>query len=133
MPITFLEAKARVSPDKPVVPGSKEHRDIIELMRQSGRVFAEDNVPPAPPPPPQTLRDIRPFRERDPLPPRPIGTSKKDWLNIDVNKKAYDEHLKKNAVGPTPETAPRHLEWKGKTPPAFRSGMSKREWITQLK
>jgi len=43
--MNFLEAKNIVSPDKPVVPGSAEHKEILNLMRQSGRVFAEDNVP----------------------------------------------------------------------------------------
>jgi hypothetical protein len=45
MPLTFLEAKARVSPHAAVIPGSKEHKDILELMRQSGKIFAEDNIP----------------------------------------------------------------------------------------
>jgi hypothetical protein len=46
--MNFLDAKKIVSPDSPVVPGSKEHKDILKLMRQSGRVFAEDNVPAVP-------------------------------------------------------------------------------------
>jgi hypothetical protein len=46
--MNFLDAKKIISPDSPVVPGSKEHKDILKLMRQSGRVFAEDNVPAVP-------------------------------------------------------------------------------------
>ncbi len=46
--MNFTDAKKIVSPDSPVVPGSKEHKDILLLMRQSGRVFAEDNVPAVP-------------------------------------------------------------------------------------
>jgi hypothetical protein len=46
--MNFLDAKKIVSPDSPVVPGSKEHKEILNLMRQSGRVFAEDNVPAVP-------------------------------------------------------------------------------------
>jgi len=46
--MNFLDAKNIVSPDSPVVPGSKEHKEILNLMRQSGRVFAEDNVPAVP-------------------------------------------------------------------------------------
>jgi hypothetical protein len=46
--MNVLDAKKIVSPDSPVVPGSKEHKEILNLMRQSGRVFAEDNVPAVP-------------------------------------------------------------------------------------
>jgi hypothetical protein len=46
--MNFLDAKKIVSPDSSVVPGSKEHKEILNLMRQSGRVFAEDNVPAVP-------------------------------------------------------------------------------------
>jgi hypothetical protein len=46
--MNFLDAKNIVSPDTPVVPGSKEHEAIIKLMRESGRIFPEDNVPAVP-------------------------------------------------------------------------------------
>ena len=46
--MNFLDAKRIVSPDKPVVPGSKEHLDILQMMRESGKIFPEDNVPVAP-------------------------------------------------------------------------------------
>ena len=46
--MNFLEAKSIVSPNSPVVPGSKEHEAIIKLMRESGRIFPEDNVPAVP-------------------------------------------------------------------------------------
>jgi hypothetical protein len=46
--MNFLDAKRIVSPDKPVVPGSKEHLDILKMMRESGKVFPEDNVPVVP-------------------------------------------------------------------------------------
>jgi len=46
--MNFLDAKKIISPASPVVPGSKEHKDILKLMRQSGRVFPEDNVPAVP-------------------------------------------------------------------------------------
>jgi hypothetical protein len=48
--MNFLDAKKIISPDTPVVPGSKEHNDILKLMRESGRVFPEDNVPVVPVP-----------------------------------------------------------------------------------
>lgn len=44
----FLDAKRIVSPDEPVVPGSKQHEEILKLMRASGRIFPEDNVPVVP-------------------------------------------------------------------------------------
>jgi hypothetical protein len=46
--MNFLDAKRIVSPDKPVVPGSKEHEDILKMMRESGKIFPEDNVPVVP-------------------------------------------------------------------------------------
>jgi hypothetical protein len=46
--MNFLDAKRIVSPDKPVVPGSKEHLDILKMMRESGKIFPEDNVPAVP-------------------------------------------------------------------------------------
>jgi hypothetical protein len=46
--MNFLDAKKIISPDTPVVPGSREHQDILNLMRESGRVFPEDNVPVVP-------------------------------------------------------------------------------------
>jgi hypothetical protein len=46
--MNFLDAKRIVSPDKPVVPGSKEHLDILQMMRESGKIFPEDNVPVVP-------------------------------------------------------------------------------------
>ena len=48
--MNFLDAKKIISPDTPVVPGSREHNDILKLMRESGRVFPEDNVPVVPVP-----------------------------------------------------------------------------------
>lgn len=44
----FLDAKRIVSPDELVVPGSKQHEEILKLMRESGRIFPEDNVPAVP-------------------------------------------------------------------------------------
>jgi len=72
MPLTFAQAKERVSPDAPVQPGSPEHLEIIALMRQSGVVFAEDNVPKPPPGLARTLADFAPYRERDNAAPKPV-------------------------------------------------------------
>ena len=134
-PLTFVQAKARVSPDAPVEPGSKEHLEIIELMRQSGVVFAEDNVPPPPPPPAKSIEDFKPFREREAPTPKPKAISKMEWLSLPSNKKAFDEHLDKHRAVPkdayVPE--PEHISWAGKTPPKIDRPMSKREWVSLLK
>ena len=137
MPLTFLEAKARVSPHAAVIPGSKEHKDILELMRQSGKIFAEDNIPA----PVVYARSDQQFRnrlsERPPatLPQKRKGTSKAQWLSIDVNRKAYDAHIKANQQIPVGamEPLPDHLDWKTKVAPKVTKGMSKKEWIALLK
>lgn len=101
MPITFLEAKARVSPDQPVLPGSKEHEDCLKLMRQSGHIFPEDiyadtYVPP-PPRKAMIMEDLKLFRERKDLAkPELKGVSKKQWLSVDANRIAYEEHIAAN-------------------------------------
>lgn len=135
MPITFAQAKARVCPDKPVKPGSKEHLDIMELMRQSGRIFPDDNTVIPPPPPARTLEDLRPYRERPKVILRSNALSKKDWLAVDANKKAYEDHIAKHQTVPVGyyEPEPQYREWKGKTAPKCLGPISKREWIRQLK
>lgn len=138
MPLTFLQAKAIVSPDAPVVPGSKEHRDILEMMRQSGRVFAEDNVTAQPPAPRRAERvvDFERYQSRV-EPPKRQGTSKKEWLSIDANRKAYEAHLKDHAQVPVGyyEPEPTHVKMLlGKYEiPNHVPGQSKREWLSKLK
>jgi hypothetical protein len=139
MPLTFAEAKSIVSPNKPITPGSKEHKDILEMMRQSGKVFPEDNIPT--PPPVVYARTEAQFRNRlserpnASLPQARKGVSKREWLSIDANKNAYEEHLKTHQQVPVgalvPE--PRHLEWADKIAPKINGKISKREWISQLK
>ena len=138
MPLTFLQAKAIVSPDKPVVPGSKEHRDILEMMRQSGRVFAEDNVTAQPPAPRKALR-VADFERYQPRvePPKRKGTSKKAWLSIDANRKAYEAHLIDRAQIPVGyyEPEPTHVKMLlGKYEiPCHEPGQSKCHWLSKLK
>jgi len=72
--MNFLDAKAIISPDSPVVPGSKEHDDILKLMRQS-RVFPEDNVPAVPI---RMTSLYLPAREHVSTTPKPV--SKKDMV-----------------------------------------------------
>jgi hypothetical protein len=112
--MNFLDAKKIISPDSPVVPGSKEHKDILKLMRQSGRVFAEDNVLPVP----KQLTSVSPFTERPPI----INETK-------VSKKQFQELFKLVSKGRSvsarnasvfPSIAP--------TP-----GMSKKQWLGNLK
>ena len=142
MPITFLEAKARVSPNAPILPGSKEHEDCLKLMRQSGHIFPEDlyadtYVPP-PPRKAMNVEDLKLFRERlDLLRPELKGVSKKAWLSVDANRKAYDEHIAANQILPPGalEPIPDHLSWESKVVPhgpQRREGLSKREWVASL-
>jgi hypothetical protein len=134
MPLTFLQAKARVSPDDPVQPGSKEHMEIMALMRQSGHLFAEDNVIPLPGRA-KELDDFKPYRERIMPNVVPMAVSKKEFLSLPSNKKALDEHLALHATTPigSLESPPQYLSWIGKTAPKMERPMSKREWAALLK
>jgi hypothetical protein len=110
--MNFLDAKKIVSPDSPVVPGSQEHQDILKLMRQSGRVFAEDNVLPVP----QQLTSLRPFLDR----PQVVNerkVSKRDWQGL--SKYVSKEISVKRSATVFPSTAP--------TP-----GMSKKQWLNKI-
>ena len=116
--MNFLEAKNIVSPDKPVVPGSAEHKEIITLMRQSGRVFPEDNVPVAPMPHKSIFR-----RERVHVDIRPKPVSKREWLTVKTNRDAMTSSVPStnrdamtSSVHEFPSTKP--------TP-----GMSKNQWL----
>jgi hypothetical protein len=107
--MNFLDAKKIVSPDSPVVPGSKEHKDILKLMRQSGRVFAEDNVLPVP----VQLTTLRPFMDR----PQVINdrkVSKKAFQEL--HKTVSKERLVSSSVFPSVAPTP---------------GMSKKQWLNK--
>jgi len=136
MPLSFSQAKAIVSPGVPVVPGSKEHKDILEMMRQSGRIFADENilVPPPPPPTYHSPAELLPWRERKMREPTPKAVSKRDWLSIAANRERYEKHLVDNQPYPSGywEPEPAHLAWKGKKCVNWK-GQSKREWIASLK
>lgn len=136
MPLTFLQAKAIVSPDAPVVPGTKAHRDILEMMRQSGKVFAEDNV--TAPAPRKAMRPIDFERYQSRVePPKRKSTSKKAWLSIDANRQAYEQHLKDHAQVPVGyyEPEPMHVKMLlGKYDiPCHEPGQSKCHWLSKLK
>lgn len=136
MPLSFLQAKAIVSPGVPVVPGSQQHKDILELMRQSGRIFPDENilVPPAPPPTYHHPSELLPWRERKMHTPTPRAVSKRDWLSIAANKERYEKHLVDHQPYPSGywEPEPAHHAWKGKKATNWK-GQSKREWIASLK
>ena len=106
--MNFLDAKKIVSPDSPVVPGSKEHKDILKLMRQSGRVFAEDNVLPVP----RQLTSVNLFTERPPMITE-TKVSKRDFQSISAN---VSKSVFSKSATVFPSVAP--------TP-----GMSKKEWL----
>jgi hypothetical protein len=111
--MNFLDAKKIISPDSPVVPGSQEHQDILKLMRQSGRVFAEDNVLPVP----QQLTSLRPFLDR-PTVVNERKVSKRDWAQL---SKYVSNNVSKGVVRKPvfPSSVP--------TP-----GMSKKEWLNKI-
>ena len=94
--MNFLQAKNIVSPDKPIVPGSPEHKEILTLMRQSGRIFPEDNVP-APPIMAVAIKDFYP-RERKgvSLEPKPLG--KREWLMVKTNRDAMNKVITQEVI-----------------------------------
>lgn len=130
MVLSFAEAKALVSPDRPVIPGSQAHKDIIAMMRQSGRVFADDYIPA--PQPAKRMEDLAPVKQRSLAIPKPSAVSKKDWLSIEANRIAYQEVLDSRPVHF--ESPPSYLSWKDKTfTGEVKRGMSKREFLALLK
>lgn len=130
MVLSFAEAKAIVSPNASVVPGSQAHKDIINLMRQSGRVFADDYIPA--PQPAKRMEDLAPVKQRSLPIPKPMSVSKRDWLSIEANRIAYQEHLDSQPIHF--ESPPSYLSWKDKTfTGEVKRGMSKKEFIALLK
>ena len=95
--MTFGEAYAIVCPDGgEVTPNSKEYRDIMELMKQSGYVSLNDRmVKESVPKIPTTVQETKPFMERK-LMTEPTGKiSKRRWLSVEANKEAFIKHLNK--------------------------------------
>ena len=122
--MNFLEAKNIVSPDKPVVPGSPEHKEILTLMRQSGRVFPEDNVP-APPIMARTVSDFFP-RERKGISIEPMRVSKREWLMVKSNRDAMIRVITQEVIAQPME----FFEFPSTLP---TPGMSKKDWLRNLK
>jgi len=98
MPLTFAEAYARVCPEGgAVAPDSKEYRDIMELMRQSGHVhFTETLVQESAPRQARSVEEYKRYIET-PQVTLPTGhVSKRQWMSVDANKKAFLNALNKN-------------------------------------
>ena len=97
MPITFGEAYKIVCPDGgEVTPDSKQYRDIIELMRQSGYVSLNERmVKESVPKIPRTVKEAMPFLERIPATEPSGKISKKRWLSVEANRNAFIKHLNK--------------------------------------
>lgn len=111
--MNFLDAKKIISPGSPVVPGSKEHTDILKLMRQSGRVFAEDNVLPVP----KQLTSVNLFTERPPI-VNERKVSKKEFQELfKIVSKNNPVSARKASVFPSVAPTP---------------GMSKKEWLQKI-
>jgi hypothetical protein len=109
--MNFLDAKKIISPASPVVPGSKEHKDILKMMRQSGRVFAEDNVLPVP----KQLTSVSPFTDRPPIiTERKVSKKEFQSISANVSKSVFRsvETTTFPSVAPTP-------------------GMSKKQWLNK--
>jgi hypothetical protein len=91
--MNFLDAKKIISPDTSVVPGSKEHQDILNLMRESGRVFPEDNVPVVPIPlvrPPIGIERAYVSIEPKPVKKKPgLWVGKKDARTVPAVRPYY--------------------------------------------
>jgi hypothetical protein len=98
MPLTFAQAYAIVCPDGgTIVPDSKEHRDIMELMRQSGHQhFSEKIATDSAPRKPRTIQEAKRFIET-PERMKPTGkVSKREWMSVDANRQAFIKALNKN-------------------------------------
>ena len=130
MPLTFIQAKAKLGVEV-VLPGSPEHLEIITLMRQSGHVFPEDNIPQKPQPI-RTFSDLKPYRERPATVMKPL--SKAEFMSTKTTRKAIKEHIEANADCVKEDID--EITWKGKTlepGTCIFKGMSKRKFISLLK
>lgn len=101
---TFDEAKLRYNPDPEWWPtrGSKEYKEILELMRQSGHITLLDRLAR----PVRTIAHtecIEHGNYRNPLnrhvcDPEKPKISKRDFLGVTSNKNAVEEHVMANAA-----------------------------------
>ena len=97
MVLTFGEAYKIVCPNGGEVrPNSKEYKQIMGLMAQSGHVPLHDRlVKDVEPKRPMTVQEAKPYIERA-IATQPSGKiSKKQWLSIDVHREAFIKHLNK--------------------------------------
>jgi len=94
MPLTFAEAYAIVKPNGGEVrPGSKDFKDIMETMRQSGYVSVQQNlVTENVPRQPKTIDESRVYTAR-PVNTNQLYVSKRQWMSVAANRAAFMEHL----------------------------------------
>jgi len=93
-------------------------------MRQSGRIFPEDNVP-APPLVARVVRDFYP-RERAYVDIQPKPVSKREWLMVKTNRDAMNKVITQEVIAEPVEV----YEFPS-TPPT--PGMSKKQWLRNFK
>jgi len=102
MHLTFAEAYKIVCPNGgAVAPDSKEYRDITELMRQSGHThFVDTLVVDSAPRQARTVQEYKRYIEtpQTTLPTKHI--SKREWMSVDANKRAFLNALNKNKTNP---------------------------------
>jgi len=113
MPLTFGEAYKIVCPDGcPIVPHSREHKDIVELMKQSGHLhFTERLIHEAAEIKPRTMADALPYSERHSVVSPGRIVSKNDWMKVTANREPYLAHHSINmpeveTSEPIPEPVP---------------------------
>lgn len=132
--LSFAQAMAIVCPDaSQVIPGSPQHKEILMLMRQSGRIFAEDNVPVVPQPI-HSVGDLKPLRERPQVVSKPL--SKREWLTPCSRKQELDCHLAANAPEVCQDCVRRNtvtIPWCNLKSTCDTKGISKAKWISLLK
>lgn len=98
MHLTFAQAYALVCPEGgPVAPHSREYRDIMELMKQSGHVPLHERLASKPVlKRPTTIQEAMPYIERK-VATLPTGkVSKRQWLSVEVNRSAFMAQLNNN-------------------------------------
>jgi|TARA_R110000868_G_scaffold47570_1_gene155805 hypothetical protein len=134
--LSFFQAKEIVSPHAYVIPGSHDHKQILELMRQSGTKLPENSINTKPTPLGRVkhLHELAPFRERVMANTAPKSVSKKEWLAIDANRIAFQEHMDSQPIEFPRADSLHIMDMKGKTfTGEVRHRMSKKEFCSLLK
>lgn len=98
MPLNFGEAYKIVCPNGgAVAPNSKEYKDIMELMRQSGHTtFRDTVVEDTTPRIPRSVEEAKPYMETPQLLEKPLLISRHEWMSVDANRQCFLNALNKN-------------------------------------